>query len=244
MIYAQDSDIVITPVRNKKEKEIPADGILFVNPTEAALEMGKMKKQRAESRFLFNSQLYLISEEKFIAGPSIGAPMAVLTMEKLIALGAKRIILFGWCGALARDLHIGDVLVPTLALSGEGTSQYYQMQGGQAGPSAGFRDSIASFLTDKKFEVHGGCVWSTDAIYREKRSMLDTLHRDQHVVAIDMEFSALCSVAKFRGIDFAAVLMVSDEIWGKSWRPGFSNKEFKNNAALIRQLLIDNQIDR
>jgi len=46
------------------------------------------------------------------------------------------------------------------------------------------------------------------------------------VVAVDMEFSALCAVACFRNIEFAAVLIVSDELWGKTWRPGFSSNVF------------------
>ncbi|PHR24610.1 MAG: uridine phosphorylase [Desulfotalea sp.] len=237
----RDSDIIISPQKNKNEKEIPAEGIFFVNPTEATLEMGEMKRLKSESRFLFNSQLYLRDETKFIAGPAIGAPMAALTMEKLIALGAKRIILFGWCGALSRDLHIGDVLVPHLALSGEGTSEYYSTEEQQAGPDEGLRGKVVDLFAANEVETHDGCVWSTDAVYREKRSVLTGLHK-RGVSAIDMEYSALCSVAKFRGIEFAAVLVVSDEIWGKSWRPGFSSKVFKKKSALARQLLINNNI--
>ena len=237
-----DSDIVISPRRNKNEKEIPADGVFFVNPTEATVEMSGVKKKGAESRFLFNSNLHILNGKKFIAGPAIGAPMAALTLEKLIALGAKRIILFGWCGAIAKELHVGDVIVPHLALSGEGTSAYYTAKEQPLGPDKELRDHIVSILTDNAVKTHSGCVWSTDAVYREKRSCLDTLHKENGVSAVDMEFSALCSVAQFRGVKFAAVLVVSDEIWGASWRPGFSNKNFKKNTALVRQLLINNHI--
>jgi len=242
MNEGSDSNIVISPRRNKNEKEIPAEGILFVNPTEAAVEMGGMKKKNAESRFLFNSNLYIEKGSKFIAGPAIGAPMAALTMEKLIALGAKRIILFGWCGAIAKELHVGDVVVPHLALSGEGTSAYYLSQEEQVGPDKALRDGVVSILSGSGINTHCGCVWSTDAVYREKRSYMATLHKEKGVTAVDMEFSALCNVAHFRGVQFAAALVVSDEIWGASWRPGFTSKIFKKNTALVRQLLINNSI--
>ena len=242
MTDTHDSDIVISPRRNKNEKEIPAEGIFLVNPTEAIFEMETLKKKGAEYRFLFNSQLYIRDKTKFIAGPSIGAPMAALTMEKLIALGAKRIILFGWCGAIAKDLHLGDVLVPHLGLSGEGTSAYYLSKNEQPGPDSGLRNRVISLLNENGMETHSGCVWSTDAVYREKRSLLSNLNKEHGVSAVDMEFSALCSVALYREIEFAAVLVVSDEIWGESWRPGFSNKIFKKNTALVRQLLINNHI--
>lgn len=241
---APDPDIVIYPRRNKNEKEIPEEGILFVNPTEAALELGKWQEKGAEQRFLFNSGLYVKEGEKFICGPAIGAPMAALTMEKLIALGARQIILFGWCGALSKELHVGDILVPHVALSGEGTSTYYGLPDGQAGPEEALRSKITTLLNENGLKAHDGCVWSTDAVYREKRSFLSMLHKEKGVDAIDMEFSALCSVARFRDVRFAAVLVVSDEIWGGSWRPGFSSKVFKKRTAEARQLLIENIIGR
>ena len=239
-----DPDIVIYPRRNKNEKEIPEEGVLFVNPTEASVELNKWQEKGADQRFLFNSSLYVQEGEKFICGPAIGAPMAALTLEKLIALGAKKIILFGWCGALSKELHVGDILVPHMALSGEGTSAYYALPDSQAGPDELLRSKITTLLSNNGMEVRDGCVWSTDAVYREKRSFLNILHKEQGVDAIDMEFSALCSVARFRDVSFAAVLVVSDEIWGGSWRPGFSSKLFKKRTAEARQLLINNVIGR
>ena len=47
-----------------------------------------------------------------IAGPILGAPQAALVLEKLIALGSRVIIVFGWCGSLQSDLTIGDWLCP------------------------------------------------------------------------------------------------------------------------------------
>lgn len=240
---SSEVDIIISPKRNRNEKEIPNEGILFVNPTEATLEMAAMEKKGAESRFLFNSHLYIQGGNRFIAGPAIGAPMAALTMEKLIALGARRIILFGWCGALSRELHIGDILVPDQALSGEGTSAYYSTSNKQPGPDEGLRQKVAALFMENGVATRSGCVWSTDAVYREKRSVLSALHRGG-VSAVDMEFSALCSVAHFRGVEFAAVLAVSDEIWGSSWRPGFSNKIFKKNTTFARKLLIESNLDK
>jgi purine-nucleoside phosphorylase len=54
-----------------------------------------------------------------------------------------------------------------------------------------------------------------------------------------MEFSALCAVARFRKIQFAAVLTVSDELWGESWRPGFNKQFFIERKQTALQLLLD-----
>ena len=108
-----DEHIIIHPRRQKKEKTLPENGLLLVNPSEASECLGRLKQSGGTTRFLFNSGMVIADDSLFFAaGPAIGAPMAVLTLEKLIALGAKRVILFGWCGAISPTLKVGDILVP------------------------------------------------------------------------------------------------------------------------------------
>ena len=240
MATEQEHNIIIHPRKGKNEKKLPQNGLLLVNPTEAKGVVNTVKKDGGYSRYLFNSSLVLDSEKQFfIAGPAIGAPMAVMTMEKLIALGSRRLILVGWCGAVSNSLHIGDILVPSSSLSGEGTSQYYPLES-PAVPHSGFLLKVSDLFEKKGIAVKSGCVWSTDAIFRENRSDLSQLNQENGVVAIDMEFSALCSVACFRQIEFCAVLIVSDELYRDSWHPGFSNKSFLKNKQAVMDILLDN----
>jgi len=238
-----DANILIYPKRGKNEKQLPAVGVLLVNPSEASRCHRQLRQSAGEARPLFNSDLTVDREKTFfVAGPAIGSPMAALSMEKLIALGAKRIVLFGWCGALADTLQVGDVVLPSEARSGEGTSRYYPLQG-VAAPSMKLRSHLERAYSEANLKVVGGCVWSTDAVYREERQMLQELHEQQGVSAVDMEFSALCAVALFRNIDFAAVLIVSDELWGKTWRPGFSSEKFLTMKARALDVLLDVLVD-
>lgn len=236
----KEENIIIHPTKGKKEKPVPGTGLLLVNPTEAAGCQKRLKGEGGKGQYLFNSEL-VIDEGKdfFVAGPAIGAPMAVMTMEKLIALGAKRLILFGWCGAISKELAVGDVLVPESAFVGEGTSQYYSETMAPL-PSSQLRKKISKLLERENIAIKGSRVWSTDAIYREDRQTISQLHKEKNVDAVDMEFSALCSVAQFRKIEFAAVLIVSDELWGKSWRPGFTASLFQNNKKRTLDALLGN----
>jgi len=236
----EEENIIIHPKKGKKEKKIPHNGLLLVNPTEASGCLNKIKIDGGSEQYLFNSGLAMASGNSiFVAGPAIGAPMAVMTMEKLIALGAKKLILFGWCGAISKQLHVGDILLPNRAVVGEGTSQYYSLSEPPS-PSISFREQIEEGFKLSNLEVKSGCVWSTDGVYREDRQQLAKLHKESQVDAVDMEFSALCSVAKFREVEFAAVLVVSDELWGKSWRPGFSAKLFQKNKKMALNVLLEN----
>lgn len=230
--------IVIHPRRNKKEQTLPENGLLLVNPSEATECLGLLKQGGGSSRFLFNSGLVVAGNPAyFAAGPAIGAPMAAMTLEKLIALGAKKVILFGWCGAISQELHVGDILVPGRALSGEGTSGYY-FPDLTVGPNSHLGNQIAKIFVDNNIAVHRDCVWSTDAVYREDRRVLQQLNLEKGVGAVDMEFSALCAVAQFRQIEFAAVLVVSDEVWGSSWRPGFAKQLFLEQKQAALKLLL------
>ncbi len=237
-----DPDIVIHPFRAKKDPQLPEEGIFFVNPGEAGHAINCSLDQGGERFYLHNSNLVVTEGgDRFIAGPGVGAPVATLVVEKLIVLGAKRILLVGWCGAVDKNYCIGDLVVPDSAVSGEGTSRYYSM-GESIAPHSGMVKRIQEWCDTLGLAHKSGCIWSTDAPYRESRKFLSTLNQEQNVVGVDMEFSALCSVASFRGVEFAAILLVSDEVWGERWTPGFKRTQFMENSRKVMELLLHNSI--
>ena len=121
--------------------------------------------------------------------------MAVLTLEKLIALGARRIIIYGWCGAINDALKTGDVLLPIWALSDEGTSSHYPVKSRPESHEA-TRNTLAHELTAMDLKVLTGPVWTTDAPYRESQTRVKQL-AGEGVLGVDMEFAALAAVAAF-----------------------------------------------
>ena len=229
-----NDDILIHPERGKNENNIPPCGILFVNPSEARIAMQMVLDEGGHKQFLFHSELTINKDFNFfVAGPAIGAPMAVMTLEKLIALGAKTVLLFGWCGSINPNLRVGDILSGGVAHCGEGTSRYYSSET-VCHASSRFVERVQSC-----FELSTSkAIWSTDAVYRESRRMFKELADKYDVCGVDMEYSALCAVATFRKIDFAALFIVSDELWKDEWRPGFVGKVFKRRSkAQIKRLI-------
>lgn len=230
------NEVVVQPSRGKNEPHLPSGGILLLNPAEAR-QAAQISGQGGWTRhFLFHSNLHCAqSPPMFWAGPAIGAPMAVICLEKLIALGASRIIVCGWCGSLRPDLGVGELVLPTWAISEEGTSAHYPVPG-RSESSPRLRKDLKDFFADQGKGLREGPIWTTDALYRETREKV-VRYGAEGILAVDMEYSALMQVAAFREVELAAVLMVSDLLWQESWQPAFQGKEFRNRSqGLVAEL--------
>jgi len=237
-----DTGMIINPSREKGDPDLPAAGMLLINPSEALAGMRLAKERGGRQYFLYNSRLTLVPELPpagafFLAGPAVGAPMAVLTLEKLVVLGARRIIVYGWCGSLNNTLAIGDLLLPTWGVSDEGTSEHYPVSG-RPESHAHTRQLLAESLKSQGMTVQTGPLWSTDAPYRESLEQVKR-HDNKGVLGVDMEFAALVSAAAFRKVELTAVLLVSDELWSGTWKPGYRTKNFKKKSREILHYLAD-----
>jgi purine-nucleoside phosphorylase len=161
-----------------------------------------------------------------LSGPAIGAPYAAMILETLIAWGARRVIFLGWCGAVSKEAKIGDIILPTSSFVDEGTSRNYALPGnGRSEPAAAMVSLIKQVLEDNRVDFHSGTIWTTDAVYRETVEKVSNYQR-RGVLAVEMEVSALYSVAQFRDVELSALLVVSDELSSLKWRPGFRDQRF------------------
>ncbi|MHB1013851.1 MAG: nucleoside phosphorylase [Desulfurivibrionaceae bacterium] len=231
------SEVVVQPCRGKNEPQLPACGLLLVNPSEAR-QAAQLTGQNGWTRhFLFHSNLFSApAPPMFWAGPAVGAPMAVICLEKLIALGARRIIVCGWCGSLQADLGVGELVLPTRGISEEGTSGHYPVAGAVES-SPRLRQALKDFFAGTGKEPREGVIWTTDGLYRETREKV-VRYGKEGILAVDMECSALMQVAAFRRIELAAVMMVSDLLWQDPWQPAFQSKDFRRRSqGLVADLV-------
>jgi purine-nucleoside phosphorylase len=161
-----------------------------------------------------------------VCGPVVGAPYAAMVLENLIAWGARKIFFLGWCGAVGKQVKIGDIVVPTTAFIDEGTSPHYgTSKEGFSKASSPMSSLVRRILDDNHVDYHAGAIWTTDAVYRETRKQT-AAHQQKGILAVEMEISALYSVARFRRVDIIGLLVVSDELSSMRWKPGFKTKRF------------------
>jgi uridine phosphorylase len=153
-------------------------------------------------------------------------------------LGAQTVIAFGWCGSLRAEARIGDLIVPTAAFSEEGTSGHYPVAEPEPRPAA-----VLSLILQRQLHLAGlpfqlGRVWTTDAIYRETKAKVLT-YGSQGMVAVEMEMSALFTVARFREVALAGLLVVSDELFTLAWRHGLKDDHFRRRRQQALSVALD-----
>lgn len=225
----QTPDIaVIEPMRGKNEQPLPSAGLLVFTPQDIQLVLQSLPCWPERLRKLYLAEVYrgvLQNREIAIVGPALGAPQTVMILEKLIALGVTDVVALGWCGSLQPHVQIGDVVIPTGAISEEGTSAHYPLGGTPPGPAPGLRGALEETLKRSDLKAHTGYVWTTDAPYRETARKILT-YQQEGVLAVEMEVSALFTVARFRSIRLAAALIVSDDLHTLKWLHGFKDAKF------------------
>ena len=149
-----------------------------------------------------------------------GAPVTVAVMEELIAYGVKEFVSIGYAGAIQKHIGIGDTVLCERAVRDEGTSYHYIGNAKYARATDLMTERIKEALGNQKREFTVGTSWTTDAPYRETRLEVER-YQTEGVATVDMEASALFSLAQYRNVSIGAVFTVSDSIADLKWKPHF-----------------------
>jgi len=165
--------------------------------------------------------------------PGIGAPLAAMRLEEAEALGARRIVFIGFCGYLAPDIRQGNFILPIRAIRDEGTSFHYARPGRYSSTDAHLSGALKSELDERQILFREGTVWTTDAPYREIPSKIARM-RQEGVLCVDMEASALFSAGSFKRIAVAGLLIARDPVsYGSALPPPSGSGRIVNPAPIL-----------
>ena len=174
-------------------------------------------------------RVYFCLDQVVVFG-AVGAPVTALCMEDLIASGVKEFLILGVCGSLRPDFRIGTAVCITKAIAEEGTSRMYHPLKRTFAPAPALKRRIQLGLTAHGRTYRPGVIVTTDAPYRETPSWVER-NRRRGAEVVDMETSAVFSVAEFHGVRAAALMVVSDELFTGTWTSGFSDPRLKSGLA-------------
>lgn len=174
-----------------------------------------------------------------VANIWVGAPAAVMTLEELIACGARTIFEVGLCGGLQPSLEPGSIIVVTEAIRDEGTSHHYLPEETRVESSERLRFVLIDRLKEKRITHHVGRVWSTDGVYRETVKKFRAF-KNAGVLGVDMETSAILALAKYRGVKAASGQVVSDILSEEEWQTHFfGHKSVTENTEILTKSVLE-----
>ncbi len=148
-----------------------------------------------------------------IQSTGIGGPSAAIVIHELIDLGARRLLRVGTCGALA-PLRLGDLVIATEAIAADGASRALGAHERVPASQDLLKTVIAAAEPPFPDEGHGphashqGPVLTTDLFYDDRG--LERQWADAGALAVEMETATLFALAAARGVQAAALLVVSD----------------------------------
>jgi purine-nucleoside phosphorylase len=148
-----------------------------------------------------------------IQGTGMGIPSIAIYVNELISsYQVRRLIRVGSCGAIQPDLKLRDLV---LAMSAATDSSFNKLrfQGMDYAPTASFRLLKKAYETaqEKGLEVKAGAVLSSDNFYTADPAQWK-LWAEYGVLAIEMETTALYTIAAQRRVEALSILTVSDSL--------------------------------
>jgi len=200
----------------------------------------KHKVTKVDQKYI--GEMYLLGETKnqvaILGKFGIGAAIAVVHLEELIALGVKRFVSIGTAGTLQKNIPVGSLVVCEKAIRDEGTSHHYVKPSKYSYASKEMTKKIQKSLNYLKQKYVVGTSWTIDAPYRETVAEARQ-YQKEGVATVEMEASALFAVAQFRKVQLGAIFTISDSLAELEWAPKFFTKKASVGLEIIYKVALD-----
>ena len=159
-----------------------------------------------------------------------------ITAEVMCNAKIANIVRIGTCGALDESMKVGDLVVVSKVIRGDGVTPYYVDKDFQTAANAELTGVLLAAAQAAGATVHHGCVWTTDALLRETRDLVES-KRAEGAVAVDMVSSTLLTIAQLYNIRAGAILAVSDNVI--TGEMGFMNPSYYMAEANLLTIALE-----
>ena len=174
-----------------------------------------------------------------INGGRFAADTAITT-EILCNAQVKALIRIGSCGAMRKDMKIGDFILTTGCVRGDGVSPYYVDDKFETLPDAGLTQKLGviarNFAATAGLTVHEGKVWSTDAILKETKEIVNGVI-DKGAIGVDMVSAPFLTIAQTYKIPAVSILAISDNLI--TGQMGFINPDYYMAEGMLIQMAME-----
>lgn len=146
----------------------------------------------------------------------VGAPACIVQYEELFAMGLEKVVVFGTCGVLDKNIDDLAIIIPNAAIRDEGTSYHYMKVSKEIIVNPKYQDEFIELLNEYNYSYIVGKTWTIDAPYRETRGKVAD-RKKQGCICVDMECSAISALARFRDKEVFQFFYAADNLDSAKW---------------------------
>jgi uridine phosphorylase len=175
---------------------------LLENP----IEMAHNREFRSLAGMYRGTRVLVLSTG--IGGCSMG-----IAVEELHNIGVEAMIRVGSCGALQREIGLGDLILASGAVRDDGASKAYVDAAYPAVPDTELLLLCMQSAKALGCKTHLGVVHSHESFYCDEAAADSNYWSAKNVLGEDMETAALYTIGRIRGVRTASVLN-NVVLWG------------------------------
>ena len=152
-----------------------------------------------------------------------GGPVCATVIEEMAYLGVKYVIGYRYSGALQEQFILGSIVLASSGIVSDGTSREYS-KFPEVKASEHLMTQYNKLDPSLRDGVLTGKAWTTDAIYREYPSKIQSWLQ-AGADFVNMDTSHFYAVSRAVGIETLYFSLISDYVGGKQWEQQFQNLE-------------------
>lgn len=164
------------------------------------------------------------------------SPDTAIMTEILCAGKVEYILRAGSCGALDEKIKVGDIILATGAVRGDGVTPYYVDKDFKTVSDKGATEILEKAASENNIKVHKGLIWTTDALLRETKEIVEKVVKEG-AIAVDMISSTLLTIAQVKGVKACSISAVSDNLI--TGELGFMNPDYYDAEAKVIKICLD-----
>ncbi|MEK5165198.1 purine-nucleoside phosphorylase [Paenibacillus sp. FSL R5-0527] len=148
-----------------------------------------------------------------VQGTGMGIPSISIYVNELIKeYGVKNLLRVGTCGGMQEHVHVRDVILAQASCTDSSMNRHV-FGGFDFAPIASFPllKTAYEFGVKKGLKLHVGSIFSSDMFYRDDTTVTKLLMK-YGVLGVEMETTALYTLAAKYGVNALTILTVSDHL--------------------------------
>lgn len=169
---------------------------------------------------------------------TIGGAHSAATVEEFSYFGIKNFLVVGSCGLLDNSISSSFALIVEKAIRDEGTSYHYLEPSLTVDTDKYLSELLEKTLSKNQIESKFVTTWTTDAFYRETKSLIEKRKR-QGASVVEMESASFAAACKKYDLRFAQLLYFTDGHSENQWEIKIEKENKKSTIEKLFNICVE-----